>query len=136
MPGFIPLDSQGRSPFRSAVESKDFGLVVDALALNVVFHSPVVFAPVEGRETVGALLRAVGEVLTPELVYRWQIRERDREVLNFTTRIGEHEIDGVDLLRYDAEGHVAELVVMMRPLSGLVAARDAVMAHLAATAPS
>ena len=126
----IPVDSKGRSPFRAAVESKDFGRVEATLAPDVQFRSPVVFAPYEGRESVGALLRVVGAVLVPELVYRWQVREEAREVLCFTSRVGGREVEGVDLLRYDDEGRVAELVVMMRPASALVAVRDAVVAGL------
>ncbi len=130
----IPVDDQGRSPFRAAVESKDFGLVAETLSPSIRFRSPAVFAPYEGRDSVGALLRVVGEVLTPELVYQWQVREGDREVLCFTSRIGDREIEGVDLLRYDADGQVAELVVMMRPMSGLLALREAVAAGLQAAA--
>ena len=130
----IPLDADGRSPFRAAVESKDFDRVVDTLAPSVAFRSPAVFAGYEGREVVGALLRVVGEVLTPELVYQWQVHEGDREVLCFTTRVDGRDVEGVDLLRYDEEGRVAELVVMMRPLSGLVAVRDAVAPGLQALA--
>lgn len=130
----IPTDDHGRSPFRAAVESKDFSQVEATLAPDVHFRSPAVFAPYEGRERVGALLRVVGEVLTPELAYRWQVREGDREVLCFTSRVGDREVEGVDLLRYDEEGRVVELVVMMRPASALVAVRDAVAAGLKATA--
>ncbi len=122
----IPSDSEGRSPFRAAVESKDFSRVEATLAPDVQFRSPAVFAPYEGRESVGALLRVVGEVLVPELAYQWQVREGDREVLCFTSRVGGRQIEGVDLLRYDAHGRVAELVVMMRPVSGLVALREVV----------
>jgi hypothetical protein len=68
----------------------------------------------------------VGTVLAPELVYRWQVREGDREVLCFTSSVGGREVEGVDLLRYDEHGQVAELVVMMRPASALTAVRDAV----------
>lgn len=126
----IPVDDQDRSPFRAAVETKDFGRVVEILAPSVRFRSPVVFGAYEGREAVGGLLRVVGEVLTPELVYQWQVREGDREVLCFTSRVGDREVEGVDLLRYDDDGLVAELVVMMRPLSALLAIRDAVAAGL------
>ncbi len=133
----IPTDSDGRSPFRAAVESKDLAQVHSVLAPGVRFRSPVVFAPYEGRETVAALLRVVGEVLLPELRYRWQVREGDREVLCFTSRVGGRDVEGVDLLRYDDDGLVAELVVMMRPASGLVAVRDAVAAGIqAAGAPA
>ena len=130
MPTSIPVDSNGWSPFRAAVESRDFDRVVDTMAPNVQFRSPAVFAPYEGRDGVGALLRVVADVLGPELVYQWQVREGDREVLCFTSRVGNREIEGVDLLRYDDAGLVCELVVMMRPVSGLIALRDAVAAGL------
>ncbi|MGP0053885.1 MAG: nuclear transport factor 2 family protein [Solirubrobacteraceae bacterium] len=122
----IPVDGAGRSPFRAAVESKDFSRVEAALAADVHFRSPVVFAPYDGRDRVAALLRIVGEVLAPQLVYQWQVREADREVLCFTSRVGDRDVEGVDLLRYDGHGLVAELVVMMRPASALAAVRDAV----------
>jgi SnoaL-like domain len=128
----IPIDGQGRSPFRAAVESKDFAQVEATLAPAVKFRSPAVFAPYEGRDSVMALLRVVGEVLSPALSYQWQVREGDREVLCFTSRVGDREVEGVDLLRYDEHGQVTELVVMMRPASALMAVRDAVAAGLEA----
>ena len=132
----IDIDADNRSPFRAAVEAKDFGAVADTLAEDVHFRSPVVFAPYNGREAVAALLRVVGEVLAPELTYQWQVREGDREVLCFQTRVDGRDVEGVDLLRYNDEGEVAELVVMMRPLSALTAVRDAIGARLAALAGS
>ena len=39
--------------------------------------------------------------------------------------MGDRELDGLDLLRFDAEGKVAELVVMVRPMSGLNALAEA-----------
>lgn len=128
----IPVDDQGRSPFRAAVESKDFSRVAETLAPSVRFRSPVVFGPYEGRDSVAGLLYVVGGVLAPELTYQWQVHDGDREILCFTSLIGDREVEGVDLLRYDDEGRVAELVVMMRPLSALVALRDAVAAGLQA----
>jgi SnoaL-like protein len=118
-----------------AVESHDFDRVMATLAPDVRFRSPAVFTPYEGRETVGALLRVVGGVLLPELAYQWQMRDGEREVLCFTSRVSHRDVEGVDLLRYDDQGLVAELVVMMRPASALVAVRDAVAAALERTNP-
>lgn len=131
----IPVNSAGLRPFRAAVENKDFAAVAALLAPDVHFRSPAVFKPYDGREVVGSLLRVVGEILLPQLVYRWQVQDGDREVLCFTTEVGGREVEGVDLLRYDENGQVAELVVMMRPVSGLIAVRDAVAAGLKAAAP-
>ena len=39
--------------FRTAVEAGDLDGMVDALADDVVFHSPITFKPFEGRESVG-----------------------------------------------------------------------------------
>jgi hypothetical protein len=128
----INIDAAGRSPFRAAVETKDFAAVEATLAPDIHFRSPAVFKPYEGREAVGALLRLVGEVIAAELEYVWQVREGDREVLCFRTLVDGREVEGVDLLRYDDRGLVAELVVMMRPLSGLTAVREAMGAKLAA----
>lgn len=118
------------SAFRTAVESKDFDSLETTLAPDVTFRSPVVFAPYEGRDAVAGLLRVVGMVLGPELTYQWQVREGDREVLCFNSVVDGRDIEGVDLIRYGSDGLIAELVVMIRPLSALTAVRDAVGALL------
>jgi len=128
-------DAESRSAFRQAVERKDMAGVIDALADDVEFRSPAVHRPYKGREAVGGLLRTVGQVLGPALVYQWQVREGDREVLCFTSRVGDRDVEGVDLLRYDADGKVTEFVVMVRPASALLALRDAVVAGLQAADP-
>jgi hypothetical protein len=124
-------DHSDHSAFRIAVENKDFAALEATLSPDVVFRSPVVFAPYEGREAVAGLLRVVGQVLAPRLTYQWQVREGDRETLGFRSVVSEREVEGVDLIRYGDDGLVAELVVMMRPLSALAAMRDAVGALLA-----
>jgi hypothetical protein len=126
----IPTDDQGRSPFRVAAESKDIDAAITALAPDVTFRSPAVFAPYTGRDTVGEVLRVVGRVLLPNLAYEWQLREGDREALGFNSLIGDRAVEGIDVLRYDEAGQVVELVVMIRPLSALIALRDGVRAEL------
>jgi hypothetical protein len=44
----------------------------------------------------------------------------------FRTRVGDRELEGLDLLRLDADGLIAELSVMIRPLSGLIALAQAI----------
>jgi hypothetical protein len=41
--------------------------------------------------------------------------------LLFDARVGERSLQGIDLLRPDADGQIAEFTVMIRPASGLVA---------------
>ena len=45
------------SSFRAAIERRDIDAAVGLLAENVVFRSPAVFKPYEGRATVETILR-------------------------------------------------------------------------------
>jgi hypothetical protein len=45
--------------------------------------------------------------------------------LIFAARVGDRQVDGLDLLRFDPDGRVRELMVMVRPMSGLNALAEA-----------
>src|SRR5262249_61715078 len=49
-------------PFRAAVEARDIDAALALLAEDVVFRSPVVFAPYQGRQAVAPILRAFSRV--------------------------------------------------------------------------
>ena len=57
----------------------------------------------------------------------------DAAALIFEARIGDRELTGLDLLRFDDTGQVSELTVMVRPLSGATALAEAMQARLAET---
>lgn len=106
------------STFERAVEAMDLDGIVASLAPDVVFRSPVVYRPYEGREVVAKVLEAVTRVFD-EFSYVQRFTSDDRKALIFKARVGDREVDGLDLLRFDADGQVAELTVMIRPLSGI-----------------
>jgi hypothetical protein len=105
-------------PFRVAVESGDMAAAVALLADDVVFRSPVVFAPYRGRDAVAPILFAVFEVFEDfRYVREIGAPEASDHALVFETRVGDRTLEGVDLLHTDATGAVDELVVLVRPLS-------------------
>jgi hypothetical protein len=57
--------------------------------------------------------------------YVARFEEGDAAALIFKARVGDREVDGLDLLRFDGDGKVAELMVMVRPMSGLNALAEA-----------
>jgi len=124
-------DHASPSAFRAAVEAADPERLVATLAPDVRFRSPAVYRPYEGRDAVGALLRIVVTVFE-DFRYVDELRGDDLEMLRFLARVGDRELEGVDLVRWNADSLVAELVVMIRPLSGLLATRDAMAAGLQA----
>ena len=118
------------SGFRNAVEAHDIGAVESILHPDVVFHSPAVHRPYSGRPTVLVLLGAVFDVFE-DFRYVDQIGDAPAEVLRFAARVGDREIDGIDLLRYDDDGLVTDLTVFIRPYSALAAVKDAMAIRLA-----
>lgn len=112
-------------PFRAAIESRDAAAVVAALADDVVFRSPIVFKPYDGKAAVGALIGAVLQVFD-DFAYESEMASADDRdhALTFRARIGQKEIQGCDFLHYDRDGRVDQLTVMVRPLSAALALRD------------
>jgi hypothetical protein len=106
--------------FERAVEAHDVDALTDALAEDVLFRSPVVYRPYEGREVVATILSAVARVFE-DFEYVQRFHSDDRAALIFKARVGEREVDGLDLLRLDGDGKVSELTVMVRPMSGVQA---------------
>ena len=117
--------------FRAAVEAKDLDAAKGILAEDVVFRSPVVFRPYEGREALMVVLGAVVQVFE-DFRYTGQAEGEDLEVLEFAARVGDREVQGVDILRFDEGGLVRELTVMVRPMSGMHALAERMRAMLEA----
>jgi hypothetical protein len=119
--------------FRAAAEAKDFSAAEDLFTEDVSFRSPVVYRPYEGRETLMVLLGAVAQVFE-DFRYVEQVESGDAAVLMFEARAGERDLQGVDILRFDGEGKIREMVVMVRPLSGVQALADEMQRRLEAAA--
>jgi hypothetical protein len=116
--------------FRAAAEEKNFSAVDELFAEQASFSSPVVFAPYEGREAISMLLGAVVEVFE-DFRYTDQVESGDTAVLIFEARVGDRELNGVDILRFDADDRIVELMVMVRPMSGVQALAEAMQTKLA-----
>lgn len=104
--------------FRKAAESKDFSAIDELFTEDVSFRSPVVFKPYEGREAVAGLLGAVVQVFE-DFRYTDQTETDGTATLAFSARVGDRELDGIDLLRFDDDGRVREMAVYIRPMSGV-----------------
>ena len=121
--------------FRRAAEAKDFSAIDELFAEEVVFRSPVVFKPYEGREAIAMLLGAVGQVFE-DFRYTDQVETGDAAALMFSARVGERELDGVDFLHFDSEGRIDRMAVYIRPMSGVNALAEAMQRKLEEASPA
>jgi len=56
-------------------------------------------------------------------------------VLEFSARVGDRGLKGIDLIAFDADGLITDFEVMVRPLNGLQALGAEMGARLAAFLP-
>ena len=110
----------GYDAFRRAVEARDHVGMVEALAPDVVLDSPITFKPFRGRETV-SLLFGVLLATFEDFRYTDELAGDGVHALIFEARIGDRQVQGLDLIRADANERIGEFTVMVRPASGLMA---------------
>lgn len=114
--------------FRKAVEARDTDAMAACLADDVVFTSPVAFAPYSGKPITAAILRGVMRVFE-NFRYERVLVDGPNHALVFRTEVGGKEIQGCDFLHLNADGLIDEFTVMVRPLSGAQALSEAMAAQ-------
>ena len=116
--------------FVAAVKASDHAGMVAAMAPEGVLRSPVSFKPFEGREAIAPLFEVLMRTFE-DFRYTDELAGEGMSVLIFRARVGDRELEGMDLLRFDSQGQIEELTVMVRPLSGVIALAEAVGPQLA-----
>jgi hypothetical protein len=103
------------------------------LAEEVVFHSPVLYKPQQGKALTSMYLHAAFEVLVNNSFHyvREVVAERDA-VLEFVATIDGIEINGVDMIKWDEDGLITDFKVMIRPMKAIELLRQKMAAMLAA----
>lgn len=120
--------------FRKAVESFDLDAALACLAPEIVFHSPVTFKPFEGKDAVAVLFGILFRTFEDfRYVGEYENGTGDGSVLHFKTRIGDKQVEGIDMIHTGDDGLIDEFTVMVRPLSAAHALRDTVGAELGLT---
>ena len=109
------------------VETRDPSLLADLLADDVVFHSPAVYAPQEGKAITTAYLTAALRVLGPTVHYTAEWSDDSGAVLEFEAELDGKFVHGVDILRWGVDDRLTSFTVMVRPLQGL----QALITHMA-----
>lgn len=105
--------------WHAVVESGDPALLDGLLADDVVFRSPAVFAPQEGKDVAALYLRSAMAVLGPSLRYVGEWYAPSSAVLEFEAELDGLYVHGVDMLRWNDDDQLVSFTVMVRPMRGL-----------------
>lgn len=116
--GFLPA-------WHRAVAHTDLDAVRQLLADDVRLGSPPYWQRFEGKEVVHALLGFVLETFEDFRYHREWCEGREL-ALEFTARVGEQSLQGVDLITLDEAGRITNLDVVIRPADAIEALREAI----------
>jgi hypothetical protein len=107
------------------VASKDLAELPSLLHADATFRSPMAFKPYASAKAVNLILSTVIGVFE-DFVYHREFATDDglNAVLEFSARVGDKQLKGIDLIRFDTDGRIVDFEVMVRPLSGLQALGD------------
>jgi hypothetical protein len=108
------------STWHELVKSRNARGLDSLLADDVVFHSPVVHAPQVGKAITIQYLSAAFHVFFNESFrYVREVTGPTDAVLEFQVDIDGISVNGVDMLKWDAEGRIVEFKVLIRPLKAI-----------------
>lgn len=119
------------------VSLQDLGRLPQILRDDAVFRSPMAFKPYVSAAAVNLILNTVSNVFQ-EFEYHRELVTADglNVVLEFSAKVGDKSIKGIDMIRFDEEGKIVDFEVMVRPFNGLQALGEEMGARLAAYLPA
>ncbi|HMH31576.1 MAG TPA: hypothetical protein VK543_01025 [Puia sp.] len=119
--------------WRSMISRKDFNDLPSIVARDAVFYSPIEWHPYPGRDLVCLLLRAAAGVYE-DFKYESEFTDGKNAVLGFSAHIGDIQVSGVHMIRFNAAGEFVNIEKMLRPEQGVQALGHAMGAKIGSQA--
>ncbi|MGE7955861.1 nuclear transport factor 2 family protein [Pseudomonas sp. NPDC089530] len=118
--------------WHAMIAEGDLSALPELLDSRVVFRSPMAHTPYPGVPVVSTILNTVSKVFV-DFAYHRELVTADglSVVLEFSARVGDRQLKGIDLIRFDEAGKIVEFEVMVRPMSGLQALGEEMARRLA-----
>jgi hypothetical protein len=118
------------------VARRDLSELVAIVHPEATFRSPMAFKPYQSAQAVALILQTVMTVFE-DFAYHRELVSADglSVVLEFSARVGDKKLKGVDLIAFDAHGKIIDFEVMVRPFNSLQALGAEMGARLAVALP-
>ena len=112
------------------VRDKNLPELAAILADDISMGAPPYWSKLEGKDLVAHLLGIIIGTIE-DFTYHRQWVEGTELALEFHGHVGEHQLQGIDLITLNASGQVRNLDVLIRPINSLLALRDIVAPKMA-----
>ena len=112
------------------VSEKDLDALSRILADDVSIGAPPYWARMQGRDLVHHLLGLIVNTIEG-FTYRREWQKGNELALEFTGRIGEFELQGIDLISLDDRGLIQNLDVLIRPANAIDLLRETIAPQMA-----
>ncbi len=119
------------SHWHRIVSEKDLDALSRILADDVSIGAPPYWARMQGRDLVHHLLGLIVNTIEG-FTYRREWQKGNELALEFTGRIGEVELQGMDLISLDDRGLIQNLDVLIRPANAIDLLRETIAPQMAA----
>ncbi len=128
-----PRAAECLQAWHAMIAQRDLSRLPELLHPQAVFRSPMAYKPYEGAAAVNLILNTVLQVFEDFRYHRELVSAEGSDVvLEFSARVGDRELKGIDMIRFDEAGKIVEFEVMIRPMSGLQALGEEMKRRLAA----
>lgn len=135
--GLHPAAEAALARWHEMVAAGDFGGLAKITHPDVVFRSPIAFQPYISAPAFVVAISNVAQVLTEFSYERQAVTAYGASVaLEFSAKVGDKRVKGVDLIRFDEDGKIVEFEVLIRPLNGLQALAEEMRQRVGATLPA
>ncbi|HEY2833079.1 MAG TPA: nuclear transport factor 2 family protein [Sporichthyaceae bacterium] len=107
--------------WHAMVAALDLTDVAELLAADVEFSSPAFWKPYSGPVAVAHVLQTAVRNLATDFTYHRSFATDDGcgVVLEFSARLDELELKGIDMIAFDTAGLITRFEVMIRPMKSL-----------------
>lgn len=116
-----PKAEQTLQEWHRMVDARDLSEVASLCAPDAVFRSPVAHTPYKGAPLVAQFLQQALQAFEDFQYHRSFTADDHSAVLEFSARVGDKTLKGIDMIRFNADGKFEDFEVMVRPASGLQA---------------
>lgn len=111
--------------WHQAIATRDLSILDEILADDVIFYSPVVWTSQEGKALTTMYLSAAFYVLGGnDFKYVKEVISGNIACLEFSTKVDDIVVNGVDIITTNEAGKIVEFKVMVRPLKGMMILKE------------